>query len=166
MRKWTFILLFGLFAAGLLMPTLGQAQRVIDYQTSAGLRLSPFYGVSIKHFFEGSNAVEGLLHSSWNAVKLTGLYERHQPAFDEPGLQFYYGGGGHLGFFGEHYGRFDKYNTGALLGIDGIVGLEYTVQDREIPLNASVDWKPVLNFSPFTGFYGAEVALTVRYIFQ
>lgn len=156
-----FFLLFGL--TGQL-----QAQRLVTYETSAGVRLSAFYGASIKHFFQEQNAVEGILHSSWGALKITGLYERHMPAFDEPGLFFYYGGGGHLGFTGSRYydRRYDADGSGALIGLDGVVGLEYIIQDREIPLNISLDWKPVFELAPFAGFWGAELGLTVRYIFR
>ena len=63
-----------------------------DYTTSVGVRLSPFYGPSIKHFFRKTEAVEGILHTSWGAIKITGLYEKHLPALGEPGLRFFFGG--------------------------------------------------------------------------
>lgn len=166
MKNWRVVFVFSLFSMTMLLPEQAQAQRVIDYQTSVGVRLSPFYGASIKHFFRGNDAVEGILHTRWNALKITGLYERHQAAFDEPGLKFYYGGGAHLGFLNGRYYSNDMYNGGALVGIDGIVGLEYTIQDSEIPLNISLDWKPVFEFAPLAGFWGAEAGITVRYIFQ
>ena len=167
MKKLVFTFLILLLTVTL-MPEQALAQRVVSYETSAGVRLSSFYGASIKHFFAGSDAVEGILHSSWGALKVTGLYERHMPAFDEPGLMFYYGGGGHIGFTGDRYygRRYDEPGSGALIGFDGIIGLEYTIQDREIPLNVSLDWKPVFNLAPFAGFWGAELGLTVRYIFR
>lgn len=166
MKNWIFIFAFSLFSVGTLMPEQAQAQRVIGYETSVGVRLSPFYGASIKHFFQGSSAVEGILHTRWNAIKVTGLYEKHQPAFDEPGLNFYYGGGAHIGFLNGTYYSNDAYNSGALLGIDGVLGLEYTIQDTEIPLNVSLDWKPVFEFAPLAGFWGSEAAITVRYILR
>jgi len=33
----------------------------------------------------------------WGGYNLTGLYEIHTNAFDEPQLNFYYGAGGHIG---------------------------------------------------------------------
>lgn len=157
------------------LPDLAQAQmRGADYETSAGLRLSGWYGVSVKHFIQGTNAVEGILHSSWDGLKITGLYEMHTQAFDEPGLKFYYGGGAHLGFVGGRYinyrndDYFRSYGGGSsvLLGVDGIVGIEYTIRDKNVPLNVSLDWKPVVDFSPWVGFWGAEIGLSVRYIFR
>ena len=169
MKKLIFTFLIFLLTVSL-MPEQALAQRIVSYETAAGIRLSSFYGGSIKHFFEERNAVEGMLHSSWDALKITALYERHMPAFDEPGLRFYYGGGGHIGFAGgQYYGRrYKDYEGGsrALIGIDGIVGLEYTVQDREIPLNVSLDWKPTIDFGSYGWFRGDGIGITVRYIFR
>ncbi len=156
----------------ILNPVQGLAQRSYgnDYTTSAGLRLSPFYGPGLKHFFRKSDAVEGILHSMWGAWKVTGLYEKHLPALGEPGLQFFFGGGAHIGFGGSrYYGRWyrDYYGgSRALAGIDGILGLEYTIQDKNIPLSISLDWKPAIDFGHNGWFRGAEAGLTARYIFR
>lgn len=171
MKKLLFVLSICILAL-VVFPEQAQAQgqRGSDYQTSAGLRLSPFYGASVKHFIQGSHALEGILHSSWDALKITGLYEIHQPLLDEPGLRYYYGGGAHLGFTGPRYvgRRLDGYDRGTygLVGIDGIIGAEYTIQDPDIPLNISLDWKPTFDFAPTPWFHGSELAITVRYIFN
>ncbi|EMR04359.1 hypothetical protein [Cesiribacter andamanensis] len=147
----------------MLMALQAQAQ---DYGTAVGLRLSPFWGASIKHFISGTDALEGIVHSRWHAFKVTGLWERHTPAFREPGLKFYYGAGAHLGATSGRYYNDSYYNRGRLiLGIDGILGLEYTVQDASVPLSASLDWKPAFDLAPFAGFWGSELALSVRYTF-
>lgn len=153
------------------LPKTAQAQGGgADYQTAAGLRLSGWYGVSVKHFLQGNNAVEGILHSHWNSLKITGLYEVHTQAFNEPGLKFYYGGGAHVGFADDRYlsYRDRDYNRGTrgVIGVDGIIGLEYTIQDSNVPLNISLDWKPVIDFTPWLWFRGVEAGLTVRYIFR
>lgn len=169
MKKLLFVVSICVLAL-VVFPEQAYAQRGTDYQTSAGLRLSPFYGASVKHFIQSNHALEGILHSSWDALKITGLYEIHTPAFDEPGLQFYYGGGAHLGFTGRRYlGRWhDGYDRGTygLVGIDGIIGVEYTIQEPDIPLNVSLDWKPTFDFAPEPWFRGSELAITVRYIFN
>jgi hypothetical protein len=170
MKKLLFVLSISVFVL-VLFPAQARAQRASDYQTSAGLRLSPFYGVTIKHFHRGNHALEGILHSGWGAFKITGLYEVHLPAFNEPGLRWYYGGGVHAGFGGQYY--VDRWNfdhrrrtTYGLLGIDGVLGMEYTIQDMDVPLNFSVDWKPTIEFSPGLWPRGSELAISVRYIFR
>lgn len=172
MKKLLFALFVGVFCT-LGLSDSAQAQGRADYRTSVGVRLSNWYGASLKHFVSGSDALEGILQSSWGAVKITGLYERHTLAFDEPGLKFYYGGGAHIGFAGGSYlGRWDYYNnnyqgdTRVLLGLDGVLGLEYTFQDQNVPLNISLDWKPAFDLAPRFFFGGAEVGLTARYIFR
>jgi hypothetical protein len=50
-----------------------------------------------------------------------------------------------------------------VVGIDGIIGMEYNIE--EIPFNISLDWKPGFNILGHTGFWGDELALSVRYIF-
>lgn len=149
-----------------LLLLVGQVQAQ-EYNTAIGLRLSPFWGVTAKHFISNTDAIEGILHSRWNALKLTGLWERHTQAFGEPGLQFYYGGGAHVGITGNRYYDNRFYGTTRMIfGVDGIIGLEYTLQDSSVPLNFAVDWKPAVDFSPFANFWGAEVAVSVRFVFR
>lgn len=138
-----------------------------EYNTALGGRISPFWGITAKHFYNNSDAIEGILHSRLRAFKVTGLWERHMPAFDEPGLEFYYGGGAHIGAATSRYyhDRF-YYGSRVILGIDGILGIQYTVQEDDIPLNASLDWKPAFDLTPFAGFWPGEIGLSVRYIFR
>ena len=152
---------------GMFLLLLAGQATAQDYGTAVGLRLSPFWGASVKHFISGTDAVEGIVHSRWNAFKITGLWERHTPAFDEPGLKFFYGAGAHLGAANGRYYNDNFYSRGrAIFGIDGILGLEYTIQDSSVPLSASLDWKPTLDLAPFAGFWGSEVAISVRYTFK
>ncbi len=146
------------------------ASQAQEYKTAAGLRISPFYGFTVKHFLNSTDAVEGILHSRWGAFKVTGLWERQTPAFGEQGLYFFYGGGAHIGgISGDRYYRgwdVDRRRGTFLFGLDGILGLEYTIQDPSVPINFGLDWKPTLNFAPYTTFWGDEFALSVRYAFQ
>jgi hypothetical protein len=67
----------------------------------------------------------------------------------------------HLGSFNN--GWFTDNTSHVVIGIDGIIGLEYLFKD--VPFNASLDWKPGFNLIGYTGFWGDEVAVSVRYIF-
>ena len=168
--KKIFLVFLICFTTIFIAPEKLMAQRSYgaDYTTAVGLRLSPFYGPEIKHFFRETTAIEGILHSRWGALKLTGLFEKHIQAFEEPGLRFFFGGGAHIGFAGSRYYRrwYNDYRGGSrgLVGIDGILGLEYTIQDKSIPLNISLDWKPAIDFGHSGLFRGDEVGLTARYI--
>lgn len=135
-----------------------------DYGTGIGIRGGSANGLTIKHFIKSDVALEGIISTRWHGLNLTGLYEIHAQAFNEPGLNWFYGFGGHLGFWDgnhAHWGNDDKNYT--VIGIDGIIGLEYNIQ--EIPINISLDWKPTLNLIGYSGFWGDGFGLSVRYVF-
>lgn len=135
-----------------------------DYNTGIGVRGGLSNGLTVKHFIESDRAIEGLLSSRWRGFNITGLYEIHAQAFDTPRLNWYYGFGGHIGFW-DGYKDHPWFNDGTytIIGIDGIIGIEYNIEP--IPFNISLDWKPGFNIIGYTGFWGDELALSIRYIF-
>jgi hypothetical protein len=145
----------------LLAVTTGIAQ---DYNTGIGFRGGSSNGLTVKHFITSDAAIEGLLSTRWRGLNITGLYEIHAQAFDVPRLNWYYGGGGHIGFWdgGPNHPWFNT-GTYTIIGLDGIIGIEYNIEP--IPFNISLDWKPAFNIIGYTGFWGDEVALSIRYIF-
>lgn len=135
-----------------------------DYNTGVGIRGAYFGGLTVKHFLESDKAIEGILSTRWKGFSLTGLYEIHNEAFDVSGLNWFYGFGGHIGVWDGKYvywGREDRNYT--VIGIDGIIGLEYSISD--IPFSVSVDWNPTINLIGYTGFWGDGGALSIRYVF-
>lgn len=137
-----------------------------DYNTGIGVRGGYANGLTIKHFISSNTALEGILASRWKGFQLTGLYEIHNRAFNTERLNWYYGFGAHVGFWdgddtNDYWGDPGKSYT--VIGIDGIIGLEYNFS--EIPFNLSVDWKPAFNLSGHSGFWGDGGALSFRYIF-
>lgn len=135
-----------------------------DYNTGIGLRGGWGTGLTVKHFLNSSKAVEGILDSRWHGFSITGLYEVHREAFNAPRLNWYYGLGGHVGFWdGQYYRNVDNHLNYTVVGIDGILGLEYNF--KEIPFNLGIDWKPVFNLTGYSGIYGDGGAISIRYIF-
>jgi hypothetical protein len=134
-----------------------------DYKTGIGIRAGNSLGFTIKHFQTKKVALEGLFTTRWEGFDLTGLYEVHGRAFDTDGLKWYYGGGVHIGFYdGNHVYWGEPGMTYTVVGIDGIIGLEYTFS--EVPICLGLDWKPELNLIGYTGVW-SEGALSVRYVF-
>ena len=134
-----------------------------DYKTGIGLRVGPASGFTVKHFLNEKNALEGLLTTKWHGWDFTGLYEVHHLAFDTENLRWFYGGGAHIGFYnGDHVEWGTPGTTTGVLGIDGIIGIEYTFD--EAPINLGLDIKPALNLIGYTGFW-AEFGLSARYVF-
>ena len=147
-------------AAALIIGIAVQAQ---DYNTGIGLRGGFSQGFTIKHFIGDNTAIEGIIgtYDFKGGVAVTGLYEIHARAFEVPGLNWYYGFGGHLAFLNENHGNVEE-NT-SVLGIDGILGMEYNIED--IPINISVDWKPAFDIIGYTKAGFNRGALSVRYVF-
>jgi len=155
--------LFIVFSLFFLMGTAATAQ---DYNTGIGIRGGLWNGLTVKHFISNNTAIEGILTTRWQGFILTGLYQIHAPqAFDVPRLNWYYGAGAHLGFFegNDKNPWFDRGSTNTVLGLDGIVGIEYNIEP--IPFNISLDWKPFLNLLGNVDFHASDFAISVRYIF-
>jgi len=135
------------------------------YDNAIGLRLGWGFGASIKHFFNESHAVEGIFryrngYLTYNYTQITGLYQVHKPLDDvASGLQWYFGGGAFLGFFGG-----DFIENKARIGILGNLGLDYAFDG--VPINISLDWAPGFALTGFGNAFSAESGgLAVRYIF-
>ncbi|MDA3892566.1 MAG: hypothetical protein PF517_12955 [Salinivirgaceae bacterium] len=145
----------------LCLTTVSKAQ---DYNTGIGLRVGYTNGLTVKHFIGSTSALEGILGTRWGGFEITGLYELSYQAFHTDRLNWYIGFGGHVGFWdgnNTYWGDDNKNYT--VIGIDGILGLEYNF--REVPINLSIDWKPAMNIVGYTGFWGDGGALSIRYIF-
>lgn len=134
-----------------------------NYETSLGLRGPLNNGITIKHFIGEQSALEGILAARYRGFSFTGLYEKHQNAFDVDQLQWYYGAGGHIGSWADGSPWFDDPGQNTVIGVDGIIGLEYTIE--EIPFNISIDYKPAFNLLGHQGFWFDNGGISVRYIF-
>ncbi|MDZ7738804.1 MAG: hypothetical protein U5K32_07020 [Bacteroidales bacterium] len=149
------IIVFALFI-------LGFSAGAQDYRTGVGLRAGFPYGLSVKHFLNETNALEGILASSWGGFVVTGLYENEHWTGEYPGLNWFWGFGAHIGFW-DNNNYINDINVGTVLGADFITGLEYTFD--EIPLNLSLDVMPSVNLIGYTGWGGIYGGLSIRYVF-
>jgi hypothetical protein len=144
--------------------TLGFTLNAQDYKTSLGLRAGVPYGLTIKHFISETNAVEGILASNYGGFVATALFENEHWTGHYPGLNWYWGVGAHIGFWDAGANRYlNSTYTGSVIGLDGVLGLEYTFD--EIPLNLSLDILPSVNLIGSTGWGGINGALSIRYVF-
>ncbi|MFA9372438.1 MAG: hypothetical protein ACERIH_12075 [Labilibaculum antarcticum] len=143
------------------MSSVNYAQ---DYNTGIGLRAGYSNGLTIKHFISNKTALEGILSSRWQGVELTGLYEIQNRIANAERLNWYFGFGAHIGIWdGDHADWGTRGKSYTVVGLDGIIGLEYDF--TEIPINIGIDWKPTLNVFGYNGFWGDGGALSIRYIF-
>lgn len=135
-----------------------------DYSTGIGLRGGFSNGLTIKHFVSERNALEGIFSSRWQGFLITGLYEYQNQFANTERLNWYIGFGGHIGFWNGNNVKWGNSGTNyTVVGIDGILGLEYNFV--EVPINIGVDWKPAFNIAGYSGFWGDGGAVSIRYIF-
>lgn len=127
-----------------------------SYRTAAGIRISSQQpavnnSITLKHFFNESLAIEGLL-SFGDPVALGALLEKNRP-IGPNGLNWFWGAGAYFAFGGPRNG-----------GLQGALGLDYRIPN--LPLNISVDWKPELNLAEQFSFEPAAVAVSARFVFN
>ncbi|MGK2861585.1 MAG: hypothetical protein ACSLE0_06595 [Chitinophagaceae bacterium] len=137
-----------------------------SYKTGIGVRLSSApamvnNSISLKHFMNEKAAVE-VLFSFGDPLSIGALYEVHKP-FSSEGLQWFYGGGGYLGFVKSWNPNKNKNETDVNIGAQGVVGLDYKFVN--LPLNLSLDWKPELNLVSDINFEPAAIGFTARFTF-
>lgn len=137
--------------------------------TAIGVRGIGTSGLTIKHFTSSSTALEGILGFGPDAFSLTLLRERYANAFNERGLNWYYGIGGHLAvqtdwvyYDGIRGYRREKGDVG--IGIDGIFGIEYKI--NEVPIALSLDFKPFVEVTTNGDVYPAlDPGLGIKFTF-
>lgn len=153
-----------LFILPLLLASAASAQSMgSDYKTALGVKLCPG-AVTVKHFTGKGKAIEGLGYISSDGFRITGLYELHFPLGSVDGLQWYVGGGAHLGIWSDSWkNKYPTRDGGVALGVDGVLGLDYKIQGA--PLNLSFDWQPSFNVIGYNYFEGGWGGLAVRYTF-
>lgn len=155
------ILLFGIIV---ITGIVAKAQNMgSTYKTALGVKFYPG-GISLKHFMQPNKAIEGLGYFYDDGVRFTGLYEIHGDVKGAEGLRWYVGPGGHIGFWNDTWKRdHPGKNDGIIIGIDGVVGLDYKIKGA--PINLSIDWQPSFTFVGYNYFEGGWGGLGVRFTF-
>ncbi|MDF1576294.1 MAG: hypothetical protein P1P86_13985 [Bacteroidales bacterium] len=124
------------------------------YSHAAGIRAGYSSGISYKGFrLHRMSAFEVDVLYNRHGFNLGALYEYHLKAFQSRRTFFYLGGGAFGGDWKEVLS----------LGVAAVAGIEYTL--RDLPLNFSIDWKPMLNiYARFEPDF-LDLGLSVRYRF-
>ncbi len=143
--RWIFF-----FVVALLSSYAGQAQK---YSTAAGLRVDgSLLGITVKQRVFRTNALEGMITGNDIETRGTLLLENHYPLAGK-GLNFYIGGGGHIGGVDE---------VGPVVGLDAIMGAELKIPLLRLVVSADV--KPAYNFAYEEKPMEYSTAISVRYV--
>ena len=125
------------------------------YQHAVGIRAGYSSGISYKGFLlHRMSAFEVDFMYNRHGLNLAALYEYHLEPFQKNSRTFLYLGGGVFGGDWE-----DEFS----IGLAAVTGLEYTL--RDLPLNFSVDWKPMLNLYAVFEPDFLDFGLSIRYRF-
>lgn len=134
------------------------------YQTGIGAK---FYvgngsigGINIRHSTSEHTALEGSLLFFNGGLGIEGLYQYQGPINGAPGLQYFVGGGGMLGFGTGRY-RSDDDNVLFALRLTG--GIDYKFADA--PLAVSLGLDPFFYLVPSTGS-NLALGIGLRYIIK
>lgn len=136
-----------------------------SYRTALGVKVWDGGGITLKHFFNSQNAGELIAYFWRHGFRITGLFEIHGNISGAPGLKWYIGPGMHIGYYNNGYWHRGYYygDNRTLIGIDGVLGLDYKFKGA--PINLSLDWQPAFEFGDYAGFYGSWGGLGIRYTF-
>jgi len=134
-----------------------------EYKQAIGLRGGLYNGITYKNFITNNTAIEGILQTRWHGFGLVGLLEHHKDFSSVNNLYWFYGYGAHIGFYDTKYTHWDTAGTSTVVGVDGIIGIEYDIPG--VPIAIGLDWKPYVNLIGYSHFFGDGGAFSVRYTF-
>lgn len=141
-----------LFIIGLAISFTLEAQ---PYEHSLGVRAGYSSGITYKGFFRHRMAaIEGQLLYNRHGFNVSGIIEHHAELFRSQRLLAYLGGGAFGGNWDSEFSA----------GIAAIAGVEYTI--RDVPLNFSIDWKPMMNIYRIFEVDFLDFGISIRYRFR
>ena len=152
-----------LFTFGVIFMT-AVAANAQTYQTALGAK---FYagngsvgGINIRHSNSENTALEGsLLFFNGGGIGIEGLYEYQAPINNAPGLQYFVGGGGMLGFGGAGFA--DEHDNSVSFALRLTGGIDYKFPD--VPIDVSLGFDPFFYLAPHTGSY-LPLGIGLRYV--
>ncbi len=121
--------------------------------------------LSYQHGFGSTNRLEidlgGRNHKNWNHLNVAIIYHWVMPIKD--GINWYIGPGGSIG----SYRSKNNLNEGLTLAFGGQLGIEFDLNQKDIPLLLSFDWRPMWNIWTYSDYhsFGYGGGFSVRYTF-
>ena len=154
MKKAAIIILAFLFA----FPVFSQV-----YEKQVGLRLGVTSGFTGKVIKNDRAAIEGLLGFRDGGIQFLVLLESYHPIIktNTTHWMMFFGGGGHMGYV-DGYNKVKRWSntsgyyyeeqriSGPVLGIDGVIGTDYTF--NKVPITLTIEFKPYIELQDFRQF--------------
>ena len=131
------------------------------YEHALGVRAGYSSGISYKGFFRHKMAaIEADILYNRHGLNLTALYEYHLEPARNKRLLVYLGGGPFGGTWNTDLSPDQEFSLGAA----AILGVDYSL--RDLPLNFSLDWKPMMNVYRSFELDLLDFGISIRYRFS
>ncbi|KXK17734.1 MAG: hypothetical protein UZ08_BCD001002248 [Candidatus Parvibacillus calidus] len=127
------------------------------YRTAAGIRIGTEFGITVQQLILENSTLEGIIQKGFfnDQTTISVLFEQHQKLVFK-GLNFYFGGGPHVGLYdaNDRNGRKNSFGLSAIGGVEMRFG----------KVLASFDYKPAINFFGGEHIFDSQSAISLRYI--
>lgn len=162
----------------ILLVIVGFFAKSQSFESQLGVRLGPTSGVTGKLIKDQKTAIEGTLGFRKGGVQLYVLLESYKMLNKNTKQNWfmYFGGGAHVGYVNgynrirrwsntEGYYWEEEHTAGPVIGLDGVVGVEYNIPS--IPLTLFFEFKPLVELQSFnkvrTNFYDTGFGIVYRF---
>lgn len=150
-----------------------------SFEKQVGLRIGVTPGITGKIIKNDKTAIEGILGFRNGGIQFYALVESYHPIIktNTKHWMMFFGGGGHLGYI-NGYNRVKRWSNtsgyyyeeqriaGMVIGIDGVIGMDYTF--HKVPITFTLDFKPYVELQDFRRFNVNfwDVAFGIKYSFK
>jgi hypothetical protein len=165
MKKVTLILLV---LACSLSGFSQRAKKPNPYQFGVGAALFPTldnpYALSFKFYMKSGNAMEFYAYNLQTGYRLTALFTPYFPINKQGNLRMVLGPGLHVGMWKDEF-KTNSYTTNPIIGIDGIMGMEYRLP--KLPLSLQVQYQPNADLIGNNEYFYSKdwAGVTARFVF-
>lgn len=133
-----------------------KAQSNLGVRLGTGTELSWQKGVGNANRLEFDLGLDGIFNNhEWNYICLSGIYQWHWNIVDK--LGWYVGPGATVGFY-----TWSGHSSELGAAVGGQIGIDY---ELPIPLQLSLDARPMWNITGYNEGFGWGACLGIRYMF-
>jgi hypothetical protein len=150
----------GLILGLLLQFTNAFAQ---EYKNAIGIRAGLPFGISYKRYLDDHSSLEAIAGTRWKGLTTSFKYEYYNKTNIYPGLTWYVGTGGALGYYNNDSPWVDVSDYRFVFGIEAIAGIDYKFEN--MPISIAFDWTPLFIIVGYVDFDFLQFGISVRFLF-
>jgi hypothetical protein len=157
-----------------LLLLLGISSFSQNYTRDVGIRMGKGFFISYRQFFDEEMAMEAFLGVSRNSFRVSGLREYFAPLVPlrSENLRLVCGYGVHAGIAYTNKYKIlnrvyyeDKWSWSPQLGVDGIVGVEYTASEFPVLISAAIQPYFEYSLNHFFSVQPFDFVILIKYRF-